>query len=69
MPGEVTDLAELLSRTPFDQAWDYLKPVIQRLYIDENRKLAEVINIVKDKYNFKAEYVLPVPRAKDTNPH
>lgn len=39
---------------PFDQKWEVLKPIIERLYIHENRKLSDVIKIVKDEYKFDA---------------
>ena len=39
---------------PFDQQWELLKPTIERLYVRENRKLSEVISIIRDQYGFDA---------------
>lgn len=44
----------LLPKVPFNQKWVFLKPTIERLYIDENLKLSEVINAVKAQYGFEA---------------
>ena len=40
--------------TPFDKKWDILKPVVKQLYIEENKRLTEVTEIVEAKYGFAA---------------
>jgi hypothetical protein len=37
------------------EKWNELKPVITQLYITENHKLADVAQIIKDRYGFDAE--------------
>lgn len=38
----------------FEQKWEFLKPHIQRFYIDQKLKLVEVIEILKEEYGFNA---------------
>ena len=45
----------------FNQRWGLLRPVIERLYLDENRRLSEVIEIMKTEHGFDAVYVLNAP--------
>jgi len=37
------------------EKWNELKPVITQLYITENHKLADVAQIIKDRYGFDAD--------------
>ena len=39
---------------PINEKWELLRPTIERLYIDQNLKLSEVINAVKSQYGFDA---------------
>jgi Clr5 domain len=41
-------------RIPFSERWDLLKPEIERLYIDENVLLRDIVRIMKEKYGFDA---------------
>lgn len=41
-------------RIPFHKRWELLKPEIERLYIDENVALRDIIGIMKEKYDFDA---------------
>ena len=41
--------------TPFDKKWDLLKPIIRRMYLDEDHKLSEVMAMLKVRYDFNAE--------------
>ncbi len=43
-----------LHGVPFDQKWELLKPTIERLYINENRSLPDVISAIRDNYEFDA---------------
>ena len=45
---------QLPADLPFDQKWDVLKPVIKRLYIDQDRKLTDVMEIMNAEYGFVA---------------
>lgn len=45
---------QLPADVPFDKKWDILKPAIKQLYIDENKKLAQVMEIVGAEYGFVA---------------
>jgi hypothetical protein len=40
---------------PLPERWEQLKPVISRLYVDENRKLPDIIEIVRARYGFDAK--------------
>lgn len=44
---------------PHFSYWEHYKPIIRRLYIDENRTLQEVIEILENEFDFKATYVCP----------
>ena len=48
------DRIHLSADMPFDQKWDVLKPAIKRLYLDEGRVLADVMEVVKTEYGFVA---------------
>ena len=41
--------------TSFDEKWDILKPILKQLWIDENKKLADLIDIMRVEYGFIAE--------------
>ena len=45
---------QLPTDVPFDKKWDILKPAIKQLYIDQNKKLSEVREIVEAEYEFVA---------------
>ena len=40
---------------PFSERWELLKPDLERLYLDEKRKLPEIIEIMKSQYEFDAK--------------
>ena len=44
-----------LHGVPFDQKWELLKSTMERLYVHENRKLADVIKSIRDQYGFDAK--------------
>lgn len=48
-------------RTQFSY-WEDYKPIIRRLYIDEERTLRGVMEIMENKFDFKATYVCPLSR-------
>lgn len=39
-----------------EEEWEVVRPVIERLYVRERRKLRYVMEIMKEKHNFKATY-------------
>jgi hypothetical protein len=39
---------------PFPERWEHLKPLITQLYIDDNRKLPDIVQTLKDEYGFDA---------------
>jgi hypothetical protein len=40
---------------PFQERWEYLKPIITQLYIDENKTLTDVAAIMNTDHGFDAE--------------
>lgn len=40
---------------PFDRKWEILKPTIERLYVHEEYKLPDLMQIMNDQYGFVAE--------------
>lgn len=42
------------ARIPFSKRWELLKPEIERLYVDENVPLRDIVSIMKEKYDFDA---------------
>jgi hypothetical protein len=46
---------QLPSDAPFTEKWELLKPYLERLYLDEKRKLPEVVQIIKTQYGFDAK--------------
>jgi Clr5-like protein len=39
---------------PFQQRWEYLRPIITQLYVDEDKDLEDVVKIMKDEHGFDA---------------
>ncbi|KAK6815601.1 hypothetical protein PG987_016605 [Apiospora arundinis] len=37
-----------------EQAWDYHRPELERLYVDENRSVQYIKQYMEEKYNFRA---------------
>lgn len=46
-----------LYKVPYDQRWELLKPVLERLYLDEKLKLLEIIRLIKFNYGFDSKLV------------
>ena len=40
---------------PYDKRWDYLRPTIVRLYIDEREHITELAEFMKEEYSFPAK--------------
>jgi hypothetical protein len=46
---------EDLYEVPYSQRWELLKPVLERLYLDEKVKLPVIISLMKATYSFDAK--------------
>lgn len=55
---EETVLPERPSPRRLQHGWERWKPTLQRLYLDENRTLAEVMEIMKKQHKFISRYAL-----------
>jgi Clr5 domain len=49
-----TTAIEIPPGLSFEQKWEFLRPHIECLYIDQKYKLVEVIEILKGQYGFDA---------------
>lgn len=49
-----------LHSLPYDQKWGLLKQQIEQLYIDDGRKLSDLIDEIERRWNFKASSVFPL---------
>ena len=45
------------ARVPFNQKWEIHKPLLERLYLEENLKLPKIKGIMRDEHDFDAEFV------------
>lgn len=50
-----SDIRAQLAKTKYDQKWDILKPVMKKLWFEDDRKLSELIKDIEASYGFKAE--------------
>jgi hypothetical protein len=41
-------------KIPFQQRWEYLRPIITQLYVDEDKDLEDVVKTMKDEHGFDA---------------
>lgn len=64
-----SDIKAQLAKTKFDQKWEVLKPVIRKLWMEEDRKLSELIKDIQASYGFIAESVFHIShsRSADSN--
>jgi Clr5 domain len=54
MEGSVQNSAPSYSDVPYDKRWELLKPYLEQLYIQEKRKLSEIVEIMKSRHMFYA---------------
>lgn len=40
-----------------NERWEYFKPIIQQLYVEENEKLVDLVRKMKNDYEFDAVLV------------
>ncbi|KAI1207805.1 uncharacterized protein F4807DRAFT_167323 [Annulohypoxylon truncatum] len=55
MPSASQDSVEKFLDVPYNQRWECLKPVIVRVYIEENNKLANLSRRMEVEYSFNAQ--------------
>ena len=53
-PSAAHSLSQSLAGAKYDQKWDLLKPMVERMYVDEGRKLKDIIATIKDEFGFNA---------------
>lgn len=53
-PLHESSSSRISAEIPFEQRWDILKPDIVGLFVSENRKLPEVVEIMKANHGFHA---------------
>lgn len=51
---------QILASVKYDHKWDILRPFIEWVYVTENKKVAEIRDIVKSEFGFAGRLVLPV---------
>ena len=54
-PSAAQNLSQTLAKATYDQKWDLLKPMVERMYVDEGKKLKDVIATLKDEFGFNAK--------------
>lgn len=42
------------SDVPYEKRWELFKPYLEQLYIQEKRKLSDIVNIMKSQRKFYA---------------
>ncbi len=53
----IADVSAAHLTAPYAERWGLLKDVMARLYIEEKRKLKEIVEIMKAEYRFYASSV------------
>ena len=53
----------VLAGVPYEKQWDILKPFLQELYVVEGKKVPQIVEIMKERYNFPATWVIPAAMA------
>ena len=43
-----------LAKTPFDRKWDLLKPIMMKLYLEDNYTMIQVMDHLRIEYDFIA---------------
>ena len=61
------DIRAQLAKVKYDQKWDVLKPVIKKLWMEDDRKLSELIKDIQASYGFTAESAFHIFRACSAN--
>ena len=49
------DIKAQLAKTKYDQKWEVLKPVVRKLWMEEDRKLSELMMDIQTSYGFTAQ--------------
>ena len=54
------------AKAPSPEEWERIKPIVQRHYIDEGKKLVQVLDLLLKEHGFKATLVNLVPSLEST---
>jgi hypothetical protein len=54
MEGLVQGSGPSYSDVPYNERWELLQPFMEQLYIQEKKKLHEIVDIMKIRHNFYA---------------
>jgi Clr5 domain len=54
MEGFAQNYGPSYSDVPYNERWELLKPFMEQLYIQEKRKLPDVVDIMKSRHKFYA---------------
>lgn len=46
-------------KVSYDDSWELYKPLLDRLYLQENLKLPRIQDIMREQYHFHAQQVYP----------
>jgi hypothetical protein len=52
--GHASDPLQCFLHIPFNQRWEYLKPVIRQYYVDQDLKINDLAKNMKEFYKFDA---------------
>lgn len=59
-PFDDKDIRDRLAKSKYEQKWDILKPVIQKFWFEDDRKLSELIKDIEASYRFTAQSVFHI---------
>lgn len=62
-----SDIRAQLAKTKYDQKWDILKPIIKKLWMEDDRKLSELKKDIEASYGFTAESAFHIFHACSAN--
>jgi Clr5 domain len=54
MEGSTQNSGPSYSDVPYNKRWELLKPYLEKLYIQEKRKLSDIVDIMKSQHKFYA---------------
>lgn len=61
------DIRAQLAKAKYDQKWDVLKPVIKKLWMEDDRKLSELMKDIQASYCFTAQSAFRIFHACSAN--
>lgn len=60
-PFSVGEIKAQLAKIKYDQKWEVLKPVIRKMWMEDDRKLSELIKDIQTTYGFVAQSASQIP--------